>query len=318
MFTSLGLLLALAACSSPDADDTTPSDTADPACWDDLARGEALTLASGFDAGTEGIAFVDGHLLVSFPSGVVEVDGAGTVGVSTPLDHALGLTPAVGGVLVADPGEFTFDGSGDDGHLRYVSLVPGYSADLAGGMPNPNFVVATPWGEVLVSDDTGETLYAVDYSRGSGVVRVWLDGVPSPNGMAFSPDGSVLYVASTFVSDPPIWAIPVGTDATPGAPESIATLDTGVAPDGLAVDVNGGIWVAANLSGEIVHVDPADGSTTRLVHDLPTPASLAFGQGDAFDPCSIYATSLYGDTVSRIATGVQGLPVPQAVAPPDI
>ncbi len=310
------LLLALAACTPPGGDDSA-QDTAPSVCWGDLADGESVTLATGFDAGTEGISFVDGHLLVAVPTGVVEIGPDGQVGEPTPLDHALGLAPAEGGVLVADPGEFTLDGSGEDGHVRYVGLSSGYSADLAAGMPNPNFVTATPWGEILVSDDTGDTIFAVDYSGGVGTVRPWVDTVPSPNGMAFSPDGSVLYVVSTFTPDPPVWRVPVGPDGAPGTPEPIVTLDTGAAPDGLAVDADGGLWVAANLAGEIVRVDPTTGSKTTFATDLTTPASLAFGEGDGFDPCSIYATSLYGDTVTRTAAGVTGLPMLKAAAPPD-
>lgn len=311
------MLLLLLACT-PHTTDDTALDTAPSVCSDDVAVGDVLTLATGFEDGTEGITFVDGHLLVGFPTGVVEVGPDGQVGTSTPLDHALGLAPAEGGVLVADPGEFTFDGSGTDGHLRYVSLSPGYSADLASGIPNPNFVTTTPWGEVLVSDDTGETIFAVDYSDGAGIVRDWLNGIPSPNGMAFSADGSELYVVSTFTPEPPLWRVPVGPDGIPGSPEVIASLDTGAAPDGLAVDSEGEVWVAANLAGELVRVNPVSGAQSTFATDLSTPASLAFGAGDGFDPCSIYATSLYGDTVSRIAVGVTGLAVPKAVAPPDL
>lgn len=311
------LLVALLACT-PHTTDDTALDTAPSVCWDDLAVGDALTLATGFESGTEGITFVDGHLLVGFPTGVVEIGPDGQVGTSTPLDHALGLAPAEGGALVADPGEFTFDGSGTDGHLRYVSVSPGYSTDLASGIPNPNFVTTTPWGEVLVSDDTGETIFAVDYSDGAGTVRDWLGGIPSPNGMAFSADGSELYVVSTFTPDPPVWHVPVDPDGIPGTPEIIASLDTGAAPDGLAVDSEGKVWVAANLAGELVRVDPVSSAQSTFTSGLATPASLAFGAGDGFDPCSIYATSLYGDTVSRIAVGVTGLAVPKAAAPPDI
>jgi sugar lactone lactonase YvrE len=220
-------------------------------------------------------------------------------------------------VLVADPGEFTFDGSGDDGALRYVSLVPGFTLPLATGMPNPNFVVATSWGDVLVSDDTGETIYAIGYDAGkTDGVRPWLEGVPSPNGMGWAPDGEALYVVTTFTPDPPLWRVPVD-GGVPGTPEVVTTLPTGAAPDGLAVDADGGVWVAANLDGEVVRVDPQSGEATAVGRGLDTPASLAFGAGDGFDPCSIYFTELFGTGVGRLAVGVEGAPVPVAPAPPD-
>lgn len=298
------LWLWLTACA-PEEEEKTPS-----SCPTDI--GETTLLASGFADGTEGIAFSDGHLLVSFPGGVTEIAADGTVGSSTPLEHALGLAPAEGGVLVADPGEFTMNGSGDDGHLRYVSLSDGEAVDLASGMPNPNFVAFAPWGEVLVSDDTGEVLYAVDTSGG---VRPWLEGIPSPNGIAFSEDGTELYVASTFVADPPIWRVSVGSDGTPGTPEKLISLPTGVAPDGLTVDADGQVWVAANLAGELWRIDPSTGDSETMVTGLENPASLAFGAGEGFDPCSLYVTSLYGESVWQVTAGVEGLPLPAAPAP---
>lgn len=296
-------MLLLLACAG--GTDTAAPDTAASTCWDDLAAGEVATLADGFTSGTEGVAFSAGRLYVTSPGAVSELGPDGATGASTSLDHALGLAPADGGVLVADPGEFTLDGSGDDGHLRFVDDAGGVT-DLAGGMPNPNFVTATPWGDVLVSDDTGDVIYAVD---GDGAVRTWLDSVPSPNGMAFSPAGDALYVVSTFTPDPPLWRVPVDASGTPGAPEVLATFATASAPDGLAVDAAGDPWVALNLAGELVHVDLATGDATTFASNLPTPASLAFGAGANFDACSLYVTSLYGDTVSRVATGTPGLTV---------
>lgn len=295
------VLLLLLACTGG-ADSAAP-DSASSACWDDLPAGEVTTFADGFAAGTEGVAFSGGALYVSFPTGVAQLGPDGVQLASTALDHALGLAPAAGGVLVADPGEFTLDGSGDDGHLRFVDAA-GAVTDLAAGMPNPNFVTATPWGDVLVSDDTGDVIYAVD---SAGSVRAWLDGVPSPNGMAFSPAGDALYVVSTFTPDPPLWRVPVGVDGSTGTPEVLTTFATASAPDGVAVDVAGNAWVALNLAGELVRVNPDSGEATTFVTDMPTPASLAFGAAADFDPCSLYVSSLYGDTVSRVSTGTAGL-----------
>jgi sugar lactone lactonase YvrE len=91
------------------------------------------------------------------------------------------------------------------------------------------------------------------------------------NGIEFSNDGSVMYVANTAQHE--LIQIPV-TDGhgngplTPGAP---ALLITGInAPDGIAVDQHGYIWVCANQEDEIVVVDPkaknpVDGTTVPKV-----------------------------------------------------
>lgn len=305
-------LLLLAACTGAAPSDDHPADDtgATPSvCWADLAPGDAAPLATGFAAGTEGLAFVDGRLYVSEPTGIVEVGADGTVMPLATLDHALGLAPGAGTVLVADPGAFTFDGSGDDGRVLAVDLAAagGATTELAAGMPNPNFVASTPWGDLLVSDDTGEHIYAVR----DGAVRTWLTGVPSPNGMALSPDNAALYVATTFLPEPPLWRVPLGADGTPGTPEAIVAFDTGAAPDGLTVAADGAVWVALNLANEIARVDPATGTVEVYTDAVTTPASLAFGAGSDFDPCSLYVTELYGDTVWRVATGGPGL----AIAP---
>ena len=295
--TRLLPIVLLAAC--------TPADTDAPSvCWTDLAAGATAVVASGFTDGTEGIAFSDGHLFVSLDSGVTEILPDGSTADAMPIPHALGLAPADGGVLVADPGEFTFDDTVDGG----VAYLPGTGAPFATGIPNANALAWAPWGELLVSDDTGDTVWAIDGST----ARVWLSGVPSPNGLAFSPSGDALYVATTFAADPPIWRVPVSADGTPGTPVAIATLATGSAPDGLAVGADGAVYVAANLAGAIVRVDPGTGATTEIARGLDSPASLAFGAGDDADPCSLYATSLFGESVTRLSTGGAGLPVPQA------
>jgi hypothetical protein len=309
---SPALFLLLAACTGTPADtgDTGPVDT----CWADLAPGDATPLATGFADGTEGVSFVDGRLYVTVPTGVVEVGADGTVTPIATIDHALGLAPAVGGLFVADPGTFTFDGTGDDGRVHFVDLSLGASRVLLSGMPNPNFITALPSGGLLISDDTIEEILHTD----GATTSVWAS-LPSPNGMALAPDASVLYIATTFVTDPPLWRVPVGTDGTPGTAEVVTQFDTGSAPDGVAVSADGAVWVALNLANEIVRVDPQTGAAETFTTSVTTPASLAFGvdggAGGGFDPCSLYVTELYGDTVWRVATGTPGATIPIAPAP---
>lgn len=285
-------MLLLLACSTPDS--ASPADST-PAC----PTAETRTLASGFADGTEGVSFVDGRLFVTEPDAVVELSPDGTLAPIVSVDHALGLAPTASALYLADPGEFTFDADDTDGTLKRVRL-DGTVETLATGMPNPNFVLPAR-DDVLVSDDTGDTIYAVN---AAGEVRVWADGIPSPNGMAWALDGSAVYVVSTFVEEPPLWRIPVDGGAA-GTPEEVVRFETGDAPDGLAIDADGGLWVALNLAGSLVRVEP-DGTITDRIDGLTTPASLAFGDGDAWDACSLYVTSLYGDTVVQVGAGRRG------------
>jgi gluconolactonase len=132
--------------------------------------------------------------------------------------------------------------------------------------------------------------------------------------MAYSPDGSVFYVASTFTPQGQLTRYEVGPDGMPIEATGVEILQLGMAstPDGIAVDANGWVYVAANLRGEIWRVD---GAATELqqgelvADELGFPASLAFGRGSGFDPCSLYVTQLENDTLQRVGVGVAGAPL---------
>ena len=80
-------------------------------------------------------------------------------------------------------------------------------------------------------------------------------------------------------------------------------------PDGIAVDVDGMVYVAANIPGQIWRVDGAADSLQRgelVAEGVASVASLAFGNGPGFDPCSLYVTQLFGSQVIRVGVGVPG------------
>ena len=100
-----------------------------------------------------------------------------------------------------------------------------------------------------------------------------------PNGLAFSPDEALLYVADTGHTHDPsvtpvIRAYPVGPDGrTVGAGRLFATCTAGLF-DGFRVDIHGHVWAS---SGEGVHCYHPDGT---LLGKIPVPeivANVAFG-----------------------------------------
>ena len=290
----LPLLFLLHACGDA-SDDTGPGGDPGPSCWTDLAPGETAVVAGGFTEGTEGLAFVDGRLFVTTPTQVVEIQPDGISAPLVTVGAALGLAPVEGGLLLADPGEFSFGGD-EDGRIWRVGL-DGQVDLVSEGWSNPNFLAPTPWGSVLMSDDTRDGLVDIDLATGEG--RTFLETVPSPNGIVLFEDRVV--VASTFVEDGAIWQAPVAAGEA-GAAELLGTTVAGGANDGLAAGRDGGVWVAVNLAGEIWQM-PASGEGSRLVGGLDSPASLALGEGDAWDPCSLYVSSLFGEEVLRVAVG---------------
>jgi sugar lactone lactonase YvrE len=76
------------------------------------------------------------------------------------------------------------------------------------------------------------------------------------------------------------------------------------------VDELGRVYVAANGSGKVYRFDPDSGERTLVAENVPSIASLVFGQGE-FDHHSLYGTSTFagGGRVWVIPVGVGGAPL---------
>ncbi|MFI9761538.1 SMP-30/gluconolactonase/LRE family protein [Streptomyces sp. NPDC051963] len=109
------------------------------------------------------------------------------------------------------------------------------------------------------ADDGAGSLYRVD--RDGTVVRV-LDGITVPNGPAFTPDGSLMYLADSgrgVVRRHPVDPV----TAELGAPEEFVTVRDG-SPDGMVVDVEGAVWIAVWGTGTVRRYLP-DGTLERTL-----------------------------------------------------
>ncbi len=101
-----------------------------------------------------------------------------------------------------------------------------------------------------------------------------------PNGIAFSPDESVLYVGDTGRTHGEfrahrLMAFDVVGDTLEN-PQIFADVDPGV-PDGFRADVDGNIWVAA---GDGVQVFNPNGDMLGKIHTPEIAANLSFGMSD--------------------------------------
>src|SRR3546814_464536 len=74
-----------------------------------------------------------------------------------------------------------------------------------------------------------------------GAVRLVLDGIPSPNGLAITPDDRFLYLAVTRANA--IWRVPLRRNGTLGRVGNWIQMSGGTGPDGVALDELGGIAV---------------------------------------------------------------------------
>lgn len=278
--TLVGLLLA--GCAGSTGDDAETETCPSP--------GAIEVLADGLTGGTEGIGIsTEGVLAVSAGPDIVRILPDGSTSPIATVGNAIGLV-WWRDVLHAASWE-TPDGEDSPAVVRLGDTLERIPVTVA----RPNFLAVTPWDTLLISDDFDDRILEIDWE---GHQAVFVDGIESPNGMGFSPEGDALYVATTFVDPPALWRVPV-SDGLPGEPAIVTTWDTGSAADGLVVAADGTVIVALNLAGELATWHPDRGDDV-IATGLPTPASLAFGDGTAFDACSLYATSLFGETVSRI------------------
>ncbi len=96
-------------------------------------------------------------------------------------------------------------------------------------------------------EQEGCYVYRVDPQDGS--IRVVVDDFVKPNGLAFSPDEKILYVADSGMSHDPegphhIRAFDVGDDGNVSGGRVFAVTEIGL-PDGFRVDTSGNLWTSA-------------------------------------------------------------------------
>jgi gluconolactonase len=119
---------------------------------------------------------------------------------------------------------------------------------------------------------------AAEAGRGLASLSVVSGDMVKPNGLAFSPDERILYVADSGAShdlDGPheIVAFDVTDDGALRNRRVFAVVEPGV-PDGLRVDVDGNVWTSA---ADGVHCITPDGQLIGTVRVPETVTNLTFG-----------------------------------------
>ena len=133
-----------------------------------------------------------------------------------------------------------------------------------------------------------------------GTVRQAAAGFTCSNGLGWSPDGSTMYLTDSVVRT--IWAYDCDLDRGElGERRAFATLaqNDGL-PDGLTVDVEGGVWSAIWDGGRLIRF-ALDGTIDREVR-LPVkrPTSCTFGGPDLK---TLYITSASVDLDAQTLLG---------------
>jgi sugar lactone lactonase YvrE len=199
---------------------------------------------------------------------------------SRPL--AAAIPRARGGLVVAGGTEiFTLDEVG--------RITPFACLDVDPNLVRLNDAKCDPqgrlWAGTLATDFSSRAgLYRIDPDRS---VTPMLSNLRLANGLGWSPDGSTFYFIDSLSERIDAFDF----DACDGVitnRRTVVTLDHG-APNGMTVDREGCLWVAATGTGQVHRYTPDGTLLTRVTISTPGATSCAFGGADGGD---LFITSL--------------------------
>ena len=128
--------------------------------------------------------------------------------------------------------------------------------------------------------------------------EVLASGLCYPNGIVVTADNAALLVAETCTLR--ILRIDL---RHAGMAETFVQLEGGLGPDGMALDVDGNLYVAHPTEGCVTVVDPDGHIRERIALEGQMPTNVAFRAG------SLYVTEDDNRGILRIDLGVAGLPL---------
>jgi gluconolactonase len=183
-------------------------------------------------------------------------------------------------------------------------------------MDAPNDLCFGPDGRLYVTDPRGETMPHEPETALPG--RLWAcapdgrglellaEGPRFINGLAFDAAGTTLYVIESSV---PHRVLRADWSSGPGGLGELTEFHVMTAgfPDGMALDTEGNLWIAATASPTIQVVSPA-GQLLRTVEldEGAVPTNCCFG-GPDLDVLYVTASGL--GSVLRLRVGATGLPL---------
>jgi sugar lactone lactonase YvrE len=188
----------------------------------------------------------------------------GTVGAIAPLADDEGWVLAAGrGFVYLKP----------DGYVRPLADVASHGTRCNDGACDPD---GRFWAGTLADDHHagGGALYRLDER---GRAELMLDGLTIPNGLAWSPDGTTMYLVDSGPRVVHAFAFDHDDGTISGGRVLLTVAQELGAPDGMTVDAGGDLWVAI-YGGGCVHRYSPDG---ELRHVISVPAEQTTSCGFA-------------------------------------
>jgi sugar lactone lactonase YvrE len=210
-----------------------------------------------------------------------------------------------------------------------VAVAEGLGFLEAGVLTVADPVLPEPWRRMNDAKcDSSGRLWAgsthVDFLPGHGVLHRWdgespsrpvLDGLSLPNGIGWSPADDTMYLADSVQRV--VLAAPfAAAEGHVGDFEVLCSVDQGL-PDGLAVDVEGCLWLALWGGYEVRRYDSRGRVVGRIPMPVAQPSSCAFAPDgtlyitsarDGLTAAELAEQPLAG-SVFAASTGLQGVAV---------
>ena len=157
------------------------------------------------------------------------------------------------------------------------------------------------------------TLYRLDHDRS---VHAVLDGFAISNGIGWDPSGSLMYHIDSLTGGIDVYDFDLD-GGVPSARRRLVDTDTAWGlPDGLAIDAEGGIWVAFWDGSAVRRFGPAGELTATIELPAARPTRPAFG-GERLDRLYVTTAKLdpgddapgdRGGAIFVVEPGVHGVP----------
>jgi len=249
----------------------------------------------------------DGNLLVTdIPFGrIFRVDGKGEFkqvaeyagepnGMAVHMDGLLYIADHKNGLMTVDPA------TGAVAALLTRLRREGFKGLNDVLFDNDGNLYFTDQGQTGMQDPTGRVFRL----RPDGVTDLLVDTVPSPNGMALSPDGRTLYLAVTRANQ--IWRLPLHADGSSTKVNIFLQLSGGLTgPDGLAMDTAGNLVVCHCGFGTVWVFNPLGEPIFRIrtPTGLDATAACYGGPGNR----TLFITESSTGSILSVDLPVQGL-----------